>query len=61
VIQRLNAELVRAMASDELQARTRGLGIQTTDWSAAAFDAFVAEENAVWRPLIRELGIRLDS
>jgi len=61
VIARLNAELVRAMASDEVQARTRGLGIQTTDWDAARFDAFVQEENAIWRPLIRELGIRLDS
>lgn len=60
-IARLNAELVRAMASDELQARTRTLGIQVTGWSAAEFDAFVAGENAVWRPLIRELGIRLDS
>jgi tripartite-type tricarboxylate transporter receptor subunit TctC len=61
VIARLNAELVRAMASDEVQARTRGLGIQTTDWDAARFDAFVREENATWRPLIRDLGIRLDS
>ncbi len=61
VVARLNQELVRAMASDELQQRTRTLGIQTTDWSAATFDAFVAAENAVWRPLIRELGIRLDS
>jgi tripartite-type tricarboxylate transporter receptor subunit TctC len=61
VIARLNAELVRAMASEEVQARTRTLGIQTTDWDAARFDAFVREENATWRPLIRELGIRLDS
>lgn len=61
VVARLNQELVRAMASEELQQRTRTLGIQTTDWSAAAFDAFVAAENAVWRPLIRDLGIRLDS
>ncbi|MBB5688179.1 tripartite tricarboxylate transporter substrate binding protein [Roseomonas alkaliterrae] len=61
VIARLNAELVRAMASEEVQARTRALGIQTTDWDAARFDAFVREENATWRPLIRELGIRLDS
>jgi tripartite-type tricarboxylate transporter receptor subunit TctC len=61
VVARLNQELVRAMASEELQQRTRTLGIQTTDWSAATFDAFVAAENAVWRPLIRELGIRLDS
>jgi tripartite-type tricarboxylate transporter receptor subunit TctC len=44
-----------------MQARTRALGIQTTGWSAAEFDAFVATENALWRPLIRELGIRLDA
>lgn len=61
VIARLNGELVRAMASEEVQARTRTLGIQTTDWDAARFDAFVREENATWRPLIRDLGIRLDS
>ncbi|MBR0682975.1 tripartite tricarboxylate transporter substrate binding protein [Roseomonas eburnea] len=61
IIARLNAELVRAVASDEVQARTRALGIQTTRWSAAEFDAFVATENALWRPLIRDLGIRLDS
>jgi len=61
IVARLNAELVRAVASEEMQARTRGLGIQTTDWSAAAFEAFVATENALWRPLIRDLGIRLDA
>jgi tripartite-type tricarboxylate transporter receptor subunit TctC len=61
VVARLNAELVRAMASEEVQGRTRALGIQTTGWSAAEFDAFVAAENALWRPLIRELGIRLDA
>jgi len=61
VVERLNAELVRAMQAEEVQARTRSLGIQTTRWGAAEFDAFVAAENAAWRPLIRELGIRLDS
>ena len=61
IVARLNAELVRAVASEEVQARTRALGIQTTGWSAAEFDRFVAAENALWRPLIRELGIRLDA
>jgi tripartite-type tricarboxylate transporter receptor subunit TctC len=61
VLARLNAELVRAMGSEEVQGRTRALGIQTTGWSAAEFDAFVAAENALWRPLIRDLGIRLDA
>ena len=61
IVARLNAELVRAMASEDLQARTRTLGIQTTGWSAAEFEAFVATENALWRPLIRDLGLRLDA
>ena len=61
VVAQLNAEVVRAMASDEVQLRTRALGIQTTAWSAAEFNAFVAAENALWRPLIRDLGIRLDA
>lgn len=61
IVARLNAELVRAMQAEEVQARTRALGIQTTSWSAAEFDAFVAAENAAWRPLVRDLGIRLDS
>jgi tripartite-type tricarboxylate transporter receptor subunit TctC len=61
IVSRLNAELVRATASEELRQRTTALGIQTNGWSATEFDAFVAAENAIWRPLIRELGIRLDA
>lgn len=61
IVARLNSEMVRAVASEEVQARCRALGIQTNAWSAAEFDAFVAAENALWRPLIRDLGIRLDS
>lgn len=61
IVARLNAEMVRAVASEEVQARCRALGIQTNAWSTAEFDTFVAAENALWRPLIRDLGIRLDS
>lgn len=61
VIQRVNQELIRAMQSDELSRRTRDLGIETPPLSIAEFNAFVARENAEWRPLIRDLGIRIDS
>ncbi|MBO1075683.1 Bug family tripartite tricarboxylate transporter substrate binding protein [Roseomonas marmotae] len=60
-IDRLNAEMNAAMASAEMQARVAGLGVETTPWTPAQLNAFVAAENAQWRPLIRELGIRLDS
>jgi tripartite-type tricarboxylate transporter receptor subunit TctC len=58
---RLNAELNAAMASTEMQARTTSLGIEHSPWSPAQVNAFVARESAEWRPLIRDLGIRLDS
>ena len=60
VIQRLNEELIRAMASEDISRRTRDLGIETPPLTTAQFNAFVQRENAEWRPLIRELGIRLD-
>lgn len=60
IIQRMNQELIRAMASDDIARRTRDLGIETPPLTTAEFNAFVARETAEWRPLIRELGIRLD-
>ncbi len=60
LVQRVNEELNRAMASSEISARTRDLGIETPALTPAEFNAFVQRENTEWRPLIRELGIRLD-
>lgn len=61
IIARLSADMIAAMQSADIQARIQGLGIQYQPWTPAEFNAFVAAENALWRPLIRELGIRLDS
>ncbi|MFC7607819.1 Bug family tripartite tricarboxylate transporter substrate binding protein [Teichococcus aestuarii] len=61
VIARLNQEMRAAIAAHAMQARMRDLGIESAPWSPAEFNDFVLRENAVWRPLIRELGIRLDS
>jgi len=58
---RLSAELARAIDAEEVQARFRTLGIERANYSPAEFAAFVQKESAEWRPLIRELGIRLDS
>ena len=60
VIERLSREMIAAMQSAELQQRLSLLGIEYRPWSPAEFNAFVEAENRVWRPLIRELGIRLD-
>jgi tripartite-type tricarboxylate transporter receptor subunit TctC len=61
IIARVSAEMITAMQSPEIQGRLTTLGIQYQPWSPTEFNAFVAAENALWRPLIRELGIRLDS
>lgn len=61
VVQRLSEEMMRAMQSDAIVPRLRDLDIEYLPWSPAEFQAFVGRENALWRPLIRELGIRLDS
>jgi tripartite-type tricarboxylate transporter receptor subunit TctC len=56
----LNEALKAAVAQDDVQGRFRDLGIESPAWSPAQFAEFVQRENAEWRPLIRELGIRLD-
>ena len=61
IIARLSADMIAAIQSPEITARMATLGIEYQPWSPAQFNAFVAAENALWRPLIRELGIRLDS
>jgi tripartite-type tricarboxylate transporter receptor subunit TctC len=60
VINRLAQEMVRAMTSPDIARRLADLGIEYQPWTPAEFNAFVERENAVWRPLIRDLGIRLD-
>ncbi|MDO9710322.1 Bug family tripartite tricarboxylate transporter substrate binding protein [Paracraurococcus lichenis] len=61
ILARLAEALKGAVAAEEVQERFRGLGIESAPWSPAEFQQFVARENAEWRPLIRELGIRLDA
>jgi tripartite-type tricarboxylate transporter receptor subunit TctC len=60
-VARLHEGLLAGVQGDDVQARFRDLGIESAPLSPAAFQDFVRRENAEWRPLIRELGIRLDS
>ena len=61
IVARLAEGLKAGVAAEDVQARYRDLGIESAPWSPAEFQDFVRRENAEWRPLIRELGIRLDS
>ncbi len=60
-IERLHAALGAAVASEVLVRRMNDLGVESAPLSPAAFQDFVAREAAAWRPLIRELGIRIDN
>ncbi len=60
IIARLSTDMIAAIQSPEISSRMATLGIEYQPWTPAQFNAFVAAENALWRPLIRELGIRLD-
>jgi tripartite-type tricarboxylate transporter receptor subunit TctC len=59
-VARLNTALGRALAQDEVQTVLRNINAQPAPGDAAAFNAVVRAESARWRPLIRELGIRLE-
>ena len=61
VVAKLAEALQAGVGAADVQDRYQDLGIESAPWSPAEFQAFVARENAEWRPLIRELGIRLDS
>ena len=59
-VARLNAALSRALAQEEVRTVLRNINAQPAPGDAAAFNAVVRAESARWRPLIRELGIRLE-
>ena len=60
VVARLNTALTEAIASEEVAQMIRNLSAEAVPGDAAAFNAQIRAEAAVWRPLIRDLGIRLD-
>ena len=60
IVARLHGALLAGTGGADVQARFSDLGIEGAPLSPGEFQDFVRRENAEWRPLIRELGIRLD-
>ena len=60
VVERLNTLLRAAIESPEVSKQMRDIGAELVPRSPAEMAEFVRAENATWRPLIRDLGIRLD-
>jgi tripartite-type tricarboxylate transporter receptor subunit TctC len=59
-IARLNQVLNTALRADDVQRQMTLSGGATLDMTPAQFGDFIRAESALWRPLIREMGIRMD-
>lgn len=59
IIERLNAEVKRALTSPEVAGRLSPLGADAAPMNAAAFNALIARELADNAKLVREAGIKL--
>ena len=60
IIQRLNAEIVKAVRSPEERAKLTRLGHEIIADTPEQFAAFLQNEGRKWLPLIRQLNIKLD-
>jgi tripartite-type tricarboxylate transporter receptor subunit TctC len=61
IVVRLQQELERALRTPELVARLKSVLLEPFPGSTAELQALITSETAIWGPLIRELGITLDS
>ena len=60
VVDKLNAEVRRALQSQEVRERVRHDGIEPNDLDAKQFTAFVAAELKRWAPIVKASGAKND-
>jgi tripartite-type tricarboxylate transporter receptor subunit TctC len=60
VVNRLSAEIVKAVRDPEVSAKLSGLGLEIIADTPEQFAAFLQNEAKKWLPLIRSLNIKLD-
>jgi tripartite-type tricarboxylate transporter receptor subunit TctC len=60
IVQRLNAEVRRALATSDIRARLRLEGIETNDLDATQFTEFMRSEIARWTPIVKKSSARND-
>ena len=59
IIDKLNAEIVRMMRTDELRDRLAALGAEPSTMSPAEFARFINDDVVKWAKLVRERSIPL--
>jgi tripartite-type tricarboxylate transporter receptor subunit TctC len=60
IVEKVNADLVRALASANVKQRLGELAVETISSTPGEFGAFMANETARWGKLIKEANLRLD-
>jgi len=60
VVQKLNAELVRAIRDPEVRARLAGQGAEVVTMTPAEQDGFFAQERKRWAQVVAQAGIKAD-
>jgi tripartite-type tricarboxylate transporter receptor subunit TctC len=60
VLEKLNAVLDKALATRELKARLRDIGLEPASGSPEQFGAFIKAEIAKWNKVVRESGMTVD-
>ncbi len=60
IVDRLNAEFTRALASDELRQRLARMGAEPAPMSPEAFTRFVHAEQAKYQRIVKASGARID-
>jgi len=60
VIDKLNAELIRAIRTPDVRARLAGQGAEVVTMSPAEQDRFFNQERARWATVVAQANIKLD-
>jgi tripartite-type tricarboxylate transporter receptor subunit TctC len=60
IVQKLNAEVRRALKAPDVQQRLRPESIEAGDLSPQEFTQFMLSEIKVWTPVVRAAGLHVD-
>ena len=60
IVDRLNGEILKILATPEMQDRLKSLGMQPSTFTPAQFAAFQKDEVAKWAAVVKATGIKLE-
>jgi len=60
MVDRLNTEILKILATQEMQDRLKSLGMQPSTFTPAQFAAFQKDEVAKWAAVVKATGIKLE-